>query len=196
MTKLEIYCMSLYNSNYEIIKNLGYKPVGLKNNDLSRYADIKIYDIIDYTPGKSLNLGVKYSTRKYCFVISSHCVLNKLDMQSHVESLKHYRSIFGKQIPVWNGKKILPRYIWSHFIDKKIENMYSDLEQRYFHHNAAAFYEKNFLIDNPFDENLQSKEDRYWAQSVITNNDKILYDPSLEVLHHYTSNGNTWKGLA
>ena len=74
--------------------------------------------------------------------------------------------------------------------------MYSDLEQRYFHHNAAAFYEKNFLIDNPFDENLQSKEDRYWAQSVITNNDKILYDPSLEVLHHYTSNGNTWKGLA
>ena len=28
--------MSLYNSNYEIIKNLGYIPVGLKNNDFSK----------------------------------------------------------------------------------------------------------------------------------------------------------------
>jgi len=27
--------MSLYNSNYEIIKNLGYEPVGLKNDDFS-----------------------------------------------------------------------------------------------------------------------------------------------------------------
>ena len=36
MNKLKIYCMSLYNSNYEIIKNLGYIPVGLKNNDFSK----------------------------------------------------------------------------------------------------------------------------------------------------------------
>ncbi len=35
MSKLEIYCMSLYNHNYEIIKSLGYLPVGLKNNDFS-----------------------------------------------------------------------------------------------------------------------------------------------------------------
>ncbi len=31
MSKLDIYCMSLYNSNYNIIKSLGYIPVGLKN---------------------------------------------------------------------------------------------------------------------------------------------------------------------
>ena len=36
MSKLSIYCMSLYNSNYEIIKNLGYIPVGLKNKDFSK----------------------------------------------------------------------------------------------------------------------------------------------------------------
>ena len=35
MSKLEIYCMSLYNSNYNLIKSLGYFPVGLKNNDFS-----------------------------------------------------------------------------------------------------------------------------------------------------------------
>ena len=36
MTMLEIYCMSLYNSTYEVIKNLGYIPVGLKNKDFSK----------------------------------------------------------------------------------------------------------------------------------------------------------------
>ena len=35
MTMLEIYCMSLYNSTYEVIKNLGYIPLGLKNKDFS-----------------------------------------------------------------------------------------------------------------------------------------------------------------
>ena len=35
MSKLDIYCMSLYNSNYNLIKSLGYIPVGLKNNDFS-----------------------------------------------------------------------------------------------------------------------------------------------------------------
>ena len=31
--------------------------------------------------------------------------------------------------------------------------------------------------------------------SLIKNNKKILYDPSLEVFHHYTKEGNTWKGI-
>jgi hypothetical protein len=31
MSKLDIYCMSLYNSNYDLIKSLGFIPVGLKN---------------------------------------------------------------------------------------------------------------------------------------------------------------------
>ena len=35
MSNLKIYCMSLYNSNYNIIKSLGYIPVGLKNTDFS-----------------------------------------------------------------------------------------------------------------------------------------------------------------
>ena len=36
MSELNIYCMSLYDSNYETIKNLGYIPVGLKNTNFSK----------------------------------------------------------------------------------------------------------------------------------------------------------------
>ena len=73
--------------------------------------------------------------------------------------------------------------------------MYSEMEERYFFHNALAFYKKNFLIEKPFDENLLGKEDRYWAKDVIEAGNSILYDPTMTVDHHYTENGNTWKGI-
>ena len=110
--------------------------------------------------------------------------------------LKKYKSIFGNQIPTWNGKKISKRYIWSHFGEKQSVNMFSKLENRYFHHNAVAVYEKNFLKSNKFDEHLTSKEDRYWANKIILKKHKILYDPNLIVDHHYTENVIPGKVLA
>ena len=35
MDNLKIFCMCLKESNLQIVKNLGYIPVGLKNNDFS-----------------------------------------------------------------------------------------------------------------------------------------------------------------
>ena len=57
------------------------------------------------------------------------------------------------------------------------------------------FLKKKKLIKNLFDEELVGKEDRYWAKKVISKKLKYLYDPSYEVEHHFTPNGNTWKGL-
>ena len=73
--------------------------------------------------------------------------------------------------------------------------MYSKLENRYFIHNAFAFYNKKILKKYPFNESLVGKEDRYWAQNVISKKIKFLYDPSISVDHHFTENGNTWRGL-
>ena len=112
-----------------------------------------------------------------------------------LKNFKNYKCFFGNQIPVYRGKKIRKRYIWSNFKDKSCENLFSDQENRYFLHNAFAFYSKKFLIENPFDENLSGKEDRYWANSIISKNYKILYDHSISVNHHYTLNGATWKGI-
>ena len=73
--------------------------------------------------------------------------------------------------------------------------MFSKLENRYFIHNAIAVYKKKTLKKYPFDEYLLGKEDRYWANNIIKKKLNFLYDPSLEVTHHYTENGNTWRGL-
>ena len=109
--------------------------------------------------------------------------------------LDDYCVVGGKQIPIWNGKKITPRYVWSNFIDKDDVNLYSEGEKRYFLHNAFAFYKKDTLIENPFDEHWAGKEDRYWINDYVKKGNNYLYDPDFEVLHHYTVNGNTWKGL-
>ena len=180
----------------DIVRHFIQEPkLSKSENNKSNFTKIKILKVKDYTPGKSINYGVSKASNNYIMVISAHCVLNKLNLTKHKRDLKKYVAIFGNQIPKWNGKKIVKRYIWSHFINKEKVNMFSQLENRFFFHNAIALYERKFLKKTPFNPNLLGKEDRYWANEVIKKKKSILYDPKLEVDHHYTVNGNTWKGI-
>ncbi len=177
-----------------IVKSFKEDPnfkVKKKNN----YTKIKVLSIDNYSPGKAINLGVKNAKNKFVLVISAHCTIKKINLNKHLKDLQKFKCIFGNQIPVWKGKKITKRYIWSHFTDQPVVNMYSDQENRYFMHNALSMFERNFLLKNKFNENLTSKEDRYWVNSLINKKYKFLYDPELEAEHYYTEAGNTWKGI-
>ena len=166
------------------------------NNEANNYSKIKIVNIVDYSPGRALNLGVKSASKKYIMILSAHCILKKFNEVNIIKDLEKNSCVFGNQIPVWNGKKISKRYLWSHFSNKKTKNMYSELEKRYFLHNALAVYKKDTLKKFPFDENLTSKEDRYWANKIIKKKMNFIYDPELIAEHQYTIHGNTWKGIA
>jgi len=159
------------------------------------FANLKIFKIVDYTPGKALNLGAKESTYDNILILSAHSEIIKLDYNDIINKLKVYSAVFGKQIPIWNGRKINPRYIWSHFIEKSVTNMYSDIEGRYFLHNAFSFYKKQVLMQYPFDRTLYGKEDRYWANDRINNGLNIFYDHNCICHHHFTNNGATWRGI-
>jgi rhamnosyltransferase len=178
----------------EIIRYFIQDPY-LKNETAKNYTKIKIFNIDDYTPGRSLNLGVKNATQDNILIMSAHCELNKINIDKHIDELNKYICIFGNQIPVFFGKKITKRYIWSNFGSKKKENYFSNFENRYFIHNALCMYKKKLLLKNPFDEKLQGKEDRYWINNMMKKKIKFLYDPSLEAKHNYTLAGNTWKGI-
>ncbi len=185
------------NSNdrtIEIARNFKSNP-NFSNNEYSNYCEININDIEDYTPGKALNKGVELAKYNNLMIISSHCVIKDINLDSVIENLKKFSAVFGKQIPVIDGKRITRRYIWDHFGDKKVENMFSSMENRYFLHNAFSFYKKETLLKYKFDENLSGKEDRYWAIEIRKKNMNFLYDPSHSVYHHYTPDGNTWKGI-
>ena len=165
------------------------------NSEDSRYAPFKEYKISNYTPGKALNLGVRNATRTNILILSSHCVLKKFDVKEITEKLETYPCIFGHQTPYYYGKRISSNYIWSHFIEKETENMYSELEKRYFLHNALCIYKRQLLLDIPFSEELIGKEDRYWAAEYTQKGGKYLYTPQIRAEHHYTDKGNTWKGI-
>ena len=185
------------NSNdktIDIIKFFAENPN--LNNEANNYSKIKIVNIANYSPGRALNLGVKSASKKYIMILSAHCILKKFNEVNIIKDLEKNSCVFGNQIPVWNGKKISKRYLWSHFSNKKTKNMYSELEKRYFLHNALAVYKKDTLKKFPFDENLTSKEDRYWANKIIKKKMNFIYDPELIAEHQYTIHGNTWKGIA
>jgi glycosyltransferase involved in cell wall biosynthesis len=121
------------------------KNKNFKDNKNKNYAEIKIFNIDDYTPGKSLNYGVLKSKNKNIMIISAHCVIDKIDIDATINNLKKYKAIFGKQDPVWRGKKISKRYIWSHFVNKKIENMFSNQENRFFFIMLQVFLKNQLL---------------------------------------------------
>ena len=177
------------------IANLFKSNENLEENS-KKYTKIKLLNIDAYTPGKALNLGVQNASYDKILIISAHCVLTKFDLRSCEANLDENVAFFGNQIPVYEGQKITKRYIWKHFKESEDQNMYSDLEERYFFHNALAFFNKDILIKEPFDEDLQGKEDRYWAGKIVENHKlNFKYDPSFECNHHYTDKGNTWKGI-
>jgi rhamnosyltransferase len=159
------------------------------------FWNISILSIDKYSPGRALNLAIKRCSSASILVLSAHCVLTKYDEVFLDDLLLSNACVFGNQIPVYRGKRITKRYIWSHFTDSSCNNMWSDIENRYFLHNAFAVYNKAAIEDNQFDEHLYGKEDRYWAKKVIDDGKTVWYESQIECLHHWTANGATWKGI-
>jgi len=148
-----------------------------------------------YSPGKSLNQGAQLASNDIILILSAHSQITKLDLEYIKQNLGNHKAIFGKQIPIYRGKKITPRYIWSHFIDNETKNMFSGIENRQFLHNAFCFYDRKFLLEHPFNEKLIGKEDRHWAIDMVQNGYNYLYTPQMKANHYWTNNGATWKGL-
>lgn len=166
----------------------------LKIVSLFDKANIKIINIDSYTPGKSINAGVKAATKKYILILSAHCQITEFDNKVF-EYADSYVGVFGQQNPIYRGKKITKRYIWSHFGDSTKTNLYSDIENRWFFHNAFSLFTKENLIKYPMPEQYSGKEDRYWAKDIVKIGKNYLYYSDIKVNHYYTGNGATWKGL-
>ena len=159
------------------------------------HANIRYLSIDNYSPGRALNEGVGASSYDSILIFSAHCILTRFDSAKHIDQLSRYVAVFGKQTPVHKGRRITPRYVWSHFVEEPVINMFSSIEKRYFLHNAMCMYKRDMLLENKFDEKLYGKEDRYWAAGMIDKGEQILYDPDMWCMHQWTSEGATWKGI-
>ncbi len=147
-----------------------------------------------YSPGRSLNMGINKCEGDITMIISAHCEIIKFDGIT-VDDLNDIGAIWGKQIPIWDGKKVTPRYLWSNFSDERKVNYWCDSENRYFFHNAFSIFNTEHLKTYLFDERLSGKEDRYWANDQIEKGYDSVYNPNFVVKHYYTINSATWKGV-
>jgi glycosyltransferase involved in cell wall biosynthesis len=190
-------CLDHFDKPEIIVVDNGSTDDSLQTVNLFKdRTKIKVVSINDYSPGKSINLGVESASNDLILVLSAHSQITKMNISKVIEALKDNVAIFGNQTPIYKGKKITKRYIWSHFKNSIIKDMYSEIEDRHFLHNAFCFYDKTFLMRNPFDETLSGKEDRYWARDMINQGYHFLYNgKDLMCNHYWTTNGATWKGM-
>ena len=161
-------------------------------------TSIEKIEINSYTPGRAINAGVKHAVNERILVLSAHAQITTVNMEMLNEwfMVSNYVAVFGNQTPIYKGKKITKRYIWSHFTNSTEENLYSKIENRHFLHNAFCFYSRQFLLDNPMPEQYAGKEDRYWAADIVKKGHKYLYDGNYQKCNHfYTPGGATWKGI-
>ena len=83
------------------------------------YHDLSIFEISknDYTPGRALNFGIKECTEDYVIILSAHCEVVKFDFDLLKNKLDDDKvvGVWGKQTPIWDGKKISRRYMWCNF---------------------------------------------------------------------------------
>ena len=189
-------CLDHFNKPEIIIVDNNSTDDSLQTVNLFKdRTSIKVIPINDYTPGKSINLGAQYTTRDTILILSAHSQIIKVDLKLIEYDLNNAVAVFGNQNPIYKGKKISKRYIWSHFKENRTINMFSKIENRQFLHNAFCFYNKQFLLDHPMPEYYAGKEDRYWAIDIVNKGHNYYYDPTHTINHFYTTNGATWKGI-
>lgn len=166
-----------------------------------RFRNIDVVNVEDYTPGGALNGTLQGWVDKghLALLLSAHCQLKSFDMDIVEEYMQRDDTfgIIGKQVPIYLGKKITPRYIWSNFQQEARENIREkvDGEVRYFFHNAFSVVKRDLCVKHPFDIQLSGKEDRYWALEMVERGYNFKFDPKLVCHHHWTPNGATWKGI-
>lgn len=189
-------CLDFFNKPEIIVMDNLSKDDSLEVVNLfSDRTNINIESISDYTPGRSINNAAKLCSNDTILILSAHCQITKMNLGRVREELREYKAVFGRQTPIYRGKKIGRRYIWSHFTESRTVNMFSAIENRLFFHNAFSFFNREFLLNNPMPEDVPGKEDRFWAKDIVKRGMTYLYDPEIEVNHFFTNKGATWHGL-
>lgn len=158
----------------------------------------KIIKIKKFLPGKAINLGLNKSKGAYAVILSAHAIpTNNFWLEKFVSAIEedeNFAGVYGRQEPM----------SFSAPADKRDMLLVFGLDRKYqakdsFFHNANSIIRKKVWKKFPFDENTTNIEDRIWAQEVLNNNFKILYEPESSVYHyhgiHQDGNSKRLKGV-
>jgi rhamnosyltransferase len=140
----------------------------------------------EFTFGRALNIGARAADAPFHFAVSAHCFPTRLDWVER--SLAHYAD---PRVAAVTG--------YPHFADGSpiTETFYQDAaharsDPHWGFSNHAASWRASVWEELPFDEQLDSAEDREWAIRVTAAGWLIAFDPEL-----YVDMSHIWRqGIA
>lgn len=155
----------------------------------------KIISIRDYLPGKALNLGIREARGEYIVSLSAHCIpVNTQWLSSLLKNLQgteEIAGVYGRQEPMSYSTDFDKRDMLTVFgLDRRVQ------VRDTFFHNANSMIPRRILEKFPFDEEVTNIEDRMWAEEMIRQGYKIIYEPSARVFHYHGIHHNRDAGRA
>lgn len=148
-----------------------------------QYPVKKIVICNDYLPGKALNMGIRESEGDYVVSLSGHCIAADnlwLSRLANNFSDPEVAGVYGRQEPLDFTPDADKRDLALIFgLDRKVQ-----LKDSFFH-NANSMIRKDIWEKIPFDEAVTNIEDRAWAQEVLKQGYKIIYEPAASVYHYH-----------
>jgi len=151
------------------------------------HSELTLVEIEEYRPGLALNEGIRESSGEFIVCLSAHCILVDTKwleiLYQNFEDYDDVAGVYGRQVPVESSDPIDKRDLLRTFgPEKRIQ------EQDTFFHNANSMIHREVWEQFPFDEEVTNIEDQIWANEVLSEGYKIIYEPAAAVYHHHGIN--------
>jgi len=143
----------------------------------------EVVEVVDYRPGKALNLGIRASSGQYLVFLSAHCIpVNRQWLGNLIAGFldQTIAGVYGRQQPMsFSSPEDRRDLIIAFGLDRRIQ------EKDPFFHNANSAIRHDIWEQIPFDEAISNIEDRIWAEKALTQGYRILYEPEASVYHYH-----------
>ena len=143
----------------------------------------KVITCEDFRPGLALNMGIRESRGEYIVCLSGHCIpVNEKWLLSFLRNFddKEVAGVYGRQEPLAFTPDSDKRDLSIIFgLDRRVQRKDS------FFHNANSMIRKSLWNEVPFDETVTNIEDRVWAEKILHEGYKIVYEPGASVYHYH-----------
>jgi len=151
------------------------------------YPDLTLVQIDDYLPGRALNKGIRASSGDYFVCLSAHCIPVGSDwletLRANFDEYEDVAGVYGRQVPLESSDPIDKRDLLRTFgPEKRVQT------QDTFFHNANSMVRRDVWEEYPFDEEVTNIEDQIWANEVLQQGYRIIYEPEAAVYHHHGIN--------
>lgn len=148
--------------------------------------DLELVEVDDYKPGLALNKGIEASEGVYIVCLSAHCIPHD---ETWLENLRknfendEIAGVYGRQLPTKYSDPVDKRDLIRTFgLERRVQSKDT------FFHNANSMIRRDLWRTFPFKEDVTNIEDQIWANEVINEGYKIVYEPDAVVYHHHGIN--------